>query len=360
MSERKRAARVVAIDRTTKAEPVILFERGPDFVERVRNRPRPRWLVPNLVKEDAVTLLHGQPRSMKTFADLELAISVAGGLQAFHLGPFQCEPAPVLYVSEEDPEHEIMDRVEGIARAHHLDQVPKDFILAVRKGVNLDEDQWQEHLLSAIATMGVRLVMLDPTRALTVCVDGGPRDLKPFADFVRRIRRETRAGIILSHHDTKPNPKGEETRDHAQQASGGGIFSISDAPIHAVRQGDGKTLLVPSNFKFAKTDPEPVLVTIETSGEPGELDYEVAVVGEFKRENVAACELVEQKVCAYLRENPCVTQDQLFKAIGGNRSGFGLGLKKAIANGTIVAAKKKKGNGLHHRLPGDPSCGECQ
>ena len=342
---------------TPNASPI--FERGPDFAERVQNLPRPLWLVPGLVLEDSVSLLHGQPRSMKTFGALEIAISVAAGIQAFHLGRFQCEAAPVIYVSEEDPEHEIKERAEGIARAHHLGAIPDDLILAVRKGVALDDDEWRARLLLAIAAMRVRLVVFDPVRALTDCVDGGPRDLKPFADFVRRIRRETRAAILLSHHDTKPNAKGEDTRDHAQQASGGGIFSISDAPIHAVRQSDAKTLLVPSAFKFTARDPEPVLVTIETSGEPGSADYEVVVTGETKSEGEAKSDELREKVRTLVDSTPCVTQNDIETGIQGRAFDIRRELRELVTHGVIIKAKKRRGNGAHYRLSNVARCGEC-
>ena len=354
---RERAA-LLRLDPNNGSETWV--ERATEFAERLRNQPAPRWLVPELIKEDAITLLHGQPRSMKTFAALEIAVAVAAGARAFHLGRFQCDPAPVLYVTEEDSEYDILNRIEGIARAHRLESLPEGLHLLVRKGVSLDDVESRTRLLKFVERAGIRLIIFDPTRALTACVDGGPRDLKPFSDFLRNLRRSTGAAIILSHHDTKPSPRGDDTRDHAQKASGGGIFSVSDAPIHAVRQGDGKTLLVPSNFKFAQADPVPVLVTVSTVATTTASELEISVRGETKLEQDATDERIQGAILEALKQRPCATQDALFRAVSANRESFRASLRRLALRKALVITKGQKGNSQHHRLPSQESCGKCQ
>jgi hypothetical protein len=83
-----------------------------------------------------------------------------------------------------------------------------------------------------------RVVILDPLRSLTGCVDQGPRELQPFARYLRRLVDATGVVPVLSHHDTKPLVGQRETRQRPQRVSGGAMFSIADAPIHCERIGE--------------------------------------------------------------------------------------------------------------------------
>ena len=58
--------------------------------------------------------------------------------------------------------------------------------------------------------------------------------------------------VVLVHHDVKPARDGKaDERPRAQRARGGGLLSISDAPIHFERISDDSTLLVPNLWKFS-------------------------------------------------------------------------------------------------------------
>ena len=62
--------------------------------------------------------------------------------------------------------------------------------------------------------------------------------------------------VVLVHHDTKPPRDGKaDDRPRAQRASGGGLLSISDAPMHFERISADTTLLVPNLWKFSEDPP---------------------------------------------------------------------------------------------------------
>ena len=105
---------------TSEAAKAVGMRGGPDhdpnalekadLVERptptnlfllVKDLPTPQWLVRDVLTAGAVGFIAGQPKSFKSWAALDLALSVASG-QPF-LGHFAIEnPGPVLYVQEED------------------------------------------------------------------------------------------------------------------------------------------------------------------------------------------------------------------------------------------------------------------
>jgi hypothetical protein len=125
-------------------------------------------------------------------------------------------------------------------------------------------------VLSVVQHEGVQLVVLDPLRSLTAGVDQGPRDLQPFARFVRRLMQGPCAVLGL-HHDVKPAAGVQDTRKRAHRASGGGLFSIADAPVHFERVGDDPTVILhPSGWKHSDT-PGPLETRLVVTAERASL-----------------------------------------------------------------------------------------
>jgi len=132
---------------------------------------------------------------------------------------------------------------------------PPNVHLIVGRGCDLDAPVWQRRLIDEVRRLGIGLVILDPIRSLTSCVDQGPHELQPFARYLRSLLRETDVAILLVHHDAKPAAGGTDNRRRAQRASGGAIFSIVDGPMHVERIDARRSLVAPDGFKFC-SDPE--------------------------------------------------------------------------------------------------------
>src|SRR3954447_17636216 len=76
--------------------------------------------------------------------------------------------------------------------------------------------------------------------------------------------QETGSVVLVVHHDVKPTAGKPDDRAKPHRASGGGIFSIADAPIHAELIGPGsRVVLTPSHYKFS-VPPDPFIVRLET------------------------------------------------------------------------------------------------
>jgi len=70
--------------------------------ELLRNIKRPVWLVEGVLTEGACGFIAGEPKTWKSWAGYDLALSVSTG--APFLGHFRVvDPGPVLYIQEEDP-----------------------------------------------------------------------------------------------------------------------------------------------------------------------------------------------------------------------------------------------------------------
>jgi hypothetical protein len=217
-------------------------------------------LLGDLIAVNEIAMLHGQPRDGKTWAALEIAIALARGEAAFGVPALiAVRSGAVLIIGNEDAEGAYVDRIAQMCRGRSID--PATLVrlhFMVRVGASLDDPVWQARIIAEAKRLDVVLIIIDPLRSVTARTDQGPSEFQPIALYLRRLLSETGAAILIVHHDTKPQPGVVDTRRRAQRASGGGIFSNVDAPIHVVGVGQGRTLLTPEGFKHAP-DPAPIL-----------------------------------------------------------------------------------------------------
>jgi hypothetical protein len=93
-----------------------------NLFEAVAKYDPPKWLVEDLIADESVGFIAGQPKSFKTWFGLDLAISVATGaefLEYFRV----TNPGPVLYVQAEDGPALIKQRVARVLPNKRMDRV---------------------------------------------------------------------------------------------------------------------------------------------------------------------------------------------------------------------------------------------
>jgi hypothetical protein len=310
---------------------VVIAERFPAFCFRLRNVTRPADIVPDLIPV-ALAMVHGQPRAIKTWSAQEIARATSTGTAAFGLERFTiAAPRETWYLTEEDPELEVHDRFRclfaGKGTAH-----PDTLHVSVQKAISFDDPAWQRRVIEYAADVHIALTIVDPIRASSVAVDQGPRELKPLAAFLRKLMRVTGSSVLLVHHDVKPLAGKADDRARPQRASGGGIFSIADAPIHAELAGEtgGQTLLSPAFYKFAIA-PAPFLVTL-TADDPKRPTW-VRLTGETTSAELAAELVLHRKIRDYLREHPATSGTKVAAAIHANKGRTFEALEKLFAAG---------------------------
>lgn len=319
--------------------PRFFVEALPDFMSRVSELPAPRWLVPDLVPEDGCTLFHGQPRDGKTLAVLDLLLGMATGSPPFGLERLAPErPSRVLYMTEEDSERRTHERLRLLMAGRGLSTVPDTFSLAVRRGVDLDAEDWQAAVIEAVQRGRFESVVFDPLRAFTAHADQGPADLKPFVLFLRRLMRETGCAPGLVHHDTKPRVGTPEDRKRPQRMSGGGLFSVADAPIHVERVDGSRTLLAPTAYKFSD-DPRAIVYTLT----PGE--GSLRLVGADADADRAGELVLDERILGHLAATPGASGRSIVAAVRANRDAVYRALGRLSEAGRVDSIQK--GRAVH-------------
>ncbi len=296
------------------------------------------FVVNELVPAQTLVLLHGEPRTRKSWAALELAIAAATGTPAFGLARFAVPaPVPVLYSSQEDGRRPVRARVRRFLRGRDLTTPPAGLHFSVHGGINLDNEAWQEALLHDTARLGIRLLVLDPIRRYSPNVDKGPAEVRTVTAFLRRLAVQSECSVVIVHHDVKPGREREDTRRRSHKASGGDWFAASECPIAAEPAGRNRTLLVPEDFKFGE-DPAAFSFSIE---EDEAKTYARLTAEAVESRDVAVLGLHE-RILEHLRHNPGSAGNAIAKGIHAGKGGVLEALERLSAAGKVDSVQEKR------------------
>ncbi len=168
----------------------------------------PRWLVKGLIPEGAFGILYGAPGCGKSFAALDLALSMASG---FDYLDRSTKPGAVLFCALEGGGG-LAARIAAWRRHHNAD-APEGFRL-VRASLPLSDPATVEDLLGEAQFMAdaehrPRLIVIDTlARAMAGTDENAAGDMGKAIHALERLGRETRATVLAVHHTGKDADRG--------------------------------------------------------------------------------------------------------------------------------------------------------
>lgn len=193
------------------------FSRPPRKIE---------WTVRNLIEQGTFVVLGGEPKTSKTWAGLEIALSVASGTDVFNHYEFTTfrKPRCVFMFLLEDNEDNVQARMTALAAAKGLsveDLTGLPLYLLCREPLDIEEQ----------ATEIIRivqhyhddplggLIIIDPLRNAHSADENDSTSMKRVLSECLRIRNETGFSIIINHHFKKMAAKDQESPGNAMRGT---------------------------------------------------------------------------------------------------------------------------------------------
>jgi hypothetical protein len=162
-----------------------------------------RWLIEGLWSTEAVGVIGGEPKTMKTTAALSMAVTVAAGVPCF--GRFAAaQTGRVLLYAAEDPPHVVRQRLEGLCEHVGVDLNALDLHVITTPVLRLDVPDERQRLANTIAELGILLLILDPFCRLHRGIDENQSsEVAPLLAFLRELQRRYKVAVALCHHSRK-------------------------------------------------------------------------------------------------------------------------------------------------------------
>jgi RecA-family ATPase len=235
-----------AVSLPSYLEPIAAFLAEED--------PPTRWIFPDLLHTEVLMLIHGEPRARKSLVGFELALSAATGTAPFGLPRFQPEAAVVVwYIQEEDARSLTRQRLRHLVQERCGISIPDTLHVSVRRGIDLDDPVWVTRIIADAKRLGVRFLVLDAARRLSIKTDEGPAKVRELIAALRSIVTEAGVTIAIVHHDVKPSANGQDVRRRSQRASGGDWFAACECPVHVERVNETRASSSPKTTSSLPT-----------------------------------------------------------------------------------------------------------
>ncbi len=258
------AARPEKVEKQLEAEREGFPDPQPLF-KLLENIKKPKWVVDQIWTEGGCGFVAGSPKSWKSWIALDMAMSVANGMD--FLGQFRVEqPGPVLYIQEEDPAPVLKDRVTKMWPDKKADRIvvedgmpvwipasedKEPHIAAyIKEGFSASDPAWQSWLddqlekgyLGDGEPRAYRMVILETLMRISGDVDenrAADMTQKLFAPL-DQLADKHGVAIVIVHHMRKTGP-GAKDGERAGQRMLGSVANfawVRDALyVNKVRSG---------------------------------------------------------------------------------------------------------------------------
>lgn len=225
------------------------------------------WTVEGLFLQNEIAILAAAGGHFKSTLLLAIAGAVAGGTPVFGRYPTG-QPGPVLFVSEEDSQDVIVNRVEALIAGMGWDRnlVLSNLHLLALHGARLDDLRWQLHLRACCEALDVVMVCLDPLADLLGDGDSekDPDKARAVVQFWRQLANDG-AAILVAHHLIKGQPLGYGQVDRVR---GAGSWTNAARAVYNVDLSHDTLRLECSKANRVRR-PDPVDLTFRIETEPG-------------------------------------------------------------------------------------------
>ena len=181
---------------------------------------QPAELVAGILHKGSKLAFGGSSKSFKTWSLLDLAISVATGLNWLGRPTAQ---GRVLFVNFEIQPHPWQRRIIAVAKAKGVKIEHGTIHLLNLRGHAADFRQLIPRILERCRVENFALIILDPIYKLYGCTDeNAAGDVAALLNSLERLATETGAAIAFGAHFAKGNAAGKEAID---RISGSGVFA---------------------------------------------------------------------------------------------------------------------------------------
>ena len=179
-------------------------------MDELENMPPPSWLVEELIVDDGLSVIYGDPGAGKSFIALDMSLRIALGMD-WH--GTQTQQTGVLYIAGEG-KRGLGKRIRGWRKEHAMEGVDAPFLL-LPTAVELADEKQRNKLLRTIdaakdrAGFEIGLIVVDTvSRALAGGDENGSDAMGQFVAACDAIKHHAGGALIGVHHSGKDKDKG--------------------------------------------------------------------------------------------------------------------------------------------------------
>ena len=211
----------------------------------------PQWLIDGMLEKEALTMCFGSPGAGKTFAVLDMALSIAAG-KDWH--GKDVEQGLVLYIAGEGHAG-FARRVAAWSTTHNVDltDVPfyKSNSAVIVNDQTSSEELHQELQKMASAVGKPKLIVLDTLARTMIGDENSSEKVGEYIKALDNVKAEYGCTVLIVHHT------GHSSSAQSRARGSSALLGALDAEFKVAPWGDLKILIENTKMKDAE-EPEPM------------------------------------------------------------------------------------------------------
>lgn len=179
-------------------------------LSQIEDLPPPTWLVHELIPENGLTIIYGDPGAGKSFITLDMALRSAYGMDWHGIATKQ---VGVLYIAGEG-RHGLGKRITGWRKEHAMEGVEAPFVLQPVAAHLLDKDHRAKLIRTIEAIIAeisfpIGLIIIDTvSRSIAGQDENKQESMSLFVDACAALQNFTNGAVIGVHHSGKDKDRG--------------------------------------------------------------------------------------------------------------------------------------------------------
>lgn len=211
--------------RQEEAKPLPPIKSASSLLREIRPLPSP--IVEGLLHRGSTMVYGGAPKTNKTFALMDMAVSVASGTPWWNL---RTTGGKVLYLDFELQEDYFLDRLTKMLDAKGIQfDVMDNLDVWNLRGHAADLSDLTPRIMERIKGKAYSLIIVDPIyKVLGKRDENSAGDVNSLMNELDAIAVKSGAAIVAGHHFSKGNKSNSDAKD---RISGSGVFARSPDAI---------------------------------------------------------------------------------------------------------------------------------
>lgn len=281
-----------------EAAPAWLID-AADLLAEPDPGPTP-MLVDGLIVDRAIVAFVGRWKTTKSYALLDICISIATGEPAF--GHYEIpQPGPVVFINEESGRTALWRRLDALCRGRAIDpeRLRRRLYVAANTRQRLDDETTQRELLEISHRLQPRLFVFDPLARMKSPSreENAQKDMAILIDFVRELRDQTGSAVGFVHHT---GHQGEQMRGSSD------LESMWESRLAWKRDGQSPLVEIHSEHREAEAAPA-VRYRISWDSETRTM--------RFPRDTDDTVQPLDQRISEWLADHPNQKAEDVAKGL---------------------------------------------
>lgn len=303
----------------------------PESMQALLTEPEPalEWMINGLWTDKAKGFIAGHPGTGKTWIALDMMLAVATG--GLCMGKYQAAyKAPCLIIEEEASRRNLQRRIHSLARARQLSPADLSSVFHITQQFSNVPRDTQE-LTDIILERGIKFVVFDSLREVHSAKENSADEMAIILRAFKEISVVGNCALLLIHHLSKSGVDSTNKSIFERMRGTGSLWAWRDCILGI--EGEEESTVCKCSFQFRDADsPAPIKITRHVGAVSGAIALEAVGL----EESVDFMQKIEE-ILAFVRAQLAgASSNQIFKAIGGNRSDVLATIKRMNRLGKLV------------------------